>query len=50
MSTLAHGDITREIIGAGCEIWKVLGYGFLQKVYEKALVAELSQRGIQPNP
>lgn len=43
---LLHKEITAEIIGAGCEVWRVLGYGFLEKVYENALVAELRRRGL----
>jgi GxxExxY protein len=38
-------DITYQIRGAICEVNKVLGYGFLEKVYEKALMIELSGRG-----
>ena len=39
-------DITYQIRGAICEVNKVLGYGFLEKVYEKALMIELSGRGV----
>jgi GxxExxY protein len=46
MNEFLHGEITREIIGAAFEVWKVLGYGFLEKVYENALVEELSRRGV----
>ena len=35
-------DITYQIRGAIFEVNKVLGYGFLEKVYEKALMIELS--------
>jgi hypothetical protein len=30
---LEHEEITREIIGAAYEVHRVLGYGFLEKVY-----------------
>lgn len=30
-----------EIVGAAIRVWKTLGYGFLEKVYENALVIEL---------
>ena len=33
MSELLHLEITEKIIGAAIEVWKVLGYGFLEKVY-----------------
>jgi GxxExxY protein len=44
---LAFGDITENIIGSAFEVHKTLGYGFLEKVYQKALQAELQQRGLQ---
>ena len=40
-------DITREIIGAAFEVYKVLGYGFLEKVYENALRIELQLRALK---
>lgn len=42
---LIHGDVTEQIIGAACEVWKVLGYGFLERVYQNALAEELRLRG-----
>ena len=39
-------DITYQIRGAIFEVNKVLGYGFLEKVYEEALMIELSGRGL----
>lgn len=39
-------ETTEEIIGAGCEVWRVLGYGFLEKVYENTLVSEMRRRGL----
>jgi GxxExxY protein len=47
MSDFQHGDITEKIIGAAFEVHGVLGYGFLEKVYENALLAELCQRGVK---
>jgi GxxExxY protein len=46
MSELLHGEITEHIIGAAFEVWKNLGYGFLEKVYENAMVVELHMRGM----
>jgi GxxExxY protein len=40
-------DITYQIRGAVFEVNKVLGYGFLEKVYEKALMIELRGRGLR---
>jgi GxxExxY protein len=31
-------------VGAAIRVWKTLGYGFLEKVYENALVIELRKR------
>jgi len=41
-----HGELTYQIIGAAFEVYKVLRYGFLEKVYENALMQELQVRGI----
>ena len=37
-------QITESIIGASYEVMNVLGSGFLEKVYENALVEELTMR------
>jgi GxxExxY protein len=37
--------ITRDIIGSAFEIHRVLGYGFLEKVYQRAMQVELKLRG-----
>src|SRR5690349_25040707 len=39
--------LTRKIIGAVFEVSNSLGAGFLEKVYERALLAELRLRGIR---
>jgi len=39
-------DITYQIRGAVFEVNRVLGHGFLEKVYEKALMIELKSRGL----
>jgi len=44
MLNLAYEDITKEIIGAAFEVHRELGYGFLERVYQKALQAELLSR------
>lgn len=46
MTGLLYGDLTHQIIGAAFEVFKVLGYGFLEKVYENALVEELKLRQV----
>ena len=40
------GDTIYQIRGAIFKVNKVLGYGFLEKVYEKALMIEISGRGL----
>lgn len=42
-----HAELTEKIIGAYYDVYNSLGYGFLEKVYENALVIELRQRGFQ---
>jgi GxxExxY protein len=39
-------DITYAINGAAFEVNRILGSGFLEKVYEKALLIELNRRGL----
>ena len=43
---LLHGEITEQIIGAAFEVHRVLGYGFLERVYQQAMVVELRLRGL----
>jgi GxxExxY protein len=40
-------DITYAIRGAIFEVNKILGSGFLEKVYENALILELRDRGLK---
>jgi len=46
MNELLHQEITREIIGAAFAVQKELGYGFLEKVYENAMMVELRERDL----
>jgi GxxExxY protein len=39
-------DLTREVIGAGIEVHRMLGPGFLESIYEKAMTVQLRARGI----
>jgi GxxExxY protein len=43
---LIEQDITEQIIGAAFEVHKHLGYGFLEKVYQRAMKVELEARGL----
>jgi GxxExxY protein len=49
MNTDEHGweNLAEAIIGAAFEVSNVLGAGFLEKVYERALLQELSLRGLK---
>lgn len=42
--SLEFEDLTGKIIGAAIEVHRRLGSGFLESVYEKALVIELRKR------
>ena len=39
--------LTRHIISAFFRVYNTLGYGFLEKVYERALAIELRDRGLR---
>lgn len=41
-----HSDITGMIIKAFYKVYNTLGYGFLEKVYEKAMLIELKKMGL----
>jgi GxxExxY protein len=43
-------ELTYQINGAVYEVNKVLGAGFLEKVYENALLVELRKRGLKAEP
>jgi len=42
---MLHENITRDIIWAFFRVYNTLGYGFLEKVYENALIIELKKMG-----
>ncbi len=43
---LLHRATTETIIGAAFEVHQELGYGFLERVYPRALQVELIRRGV----
>ena len=43
---LLHADVTQEIIGSFFDVYKTLGYGYLEAVYKKAMVVALGARGV----
>jgi GxxExxY protein len=49
MDTEAHRsemNLTEGVIGSAFEVANVLGSGFLEKLYERALIRELALRGL----
>ena len=44
---MKDNDITYQIRGAIYDVYKALGPGLLESVYEEALVLELEQRGLK---
>ena len=43
---MLHADLTRTIIGCAFDVLNELGPGFLESVYEKAMVIALSDAGV----
>ena len=44
---MKHQELTQQIIEAAFRVHKILGYGFLEKVYQNALMIELTKKGIR---
>ncbi|WP_423126509.1 GxxExxY protein [Gaoshiqia sp. Z1-71] len=42
-----HSELTGRIIKAYYQVYNELGHGFLEKVYEKAMMIELSKMGLK---
>ena len=40
-----HNDYTAQIINSFYKVYNVLGYGFLEKVYQNSLLVELRKKG-----
>ena len=41
-----HSDLTAKIIGAAIEVHKILGNGFQEVIYQRALAIEMEERGL----
>lgn len=44
---MLYENLTKEIINAFYEVHSILGFGFLEQVYQNALNKELKRRGLQ---
>jgi hypothetical protein len=44
-SKMIHQDLSNKIIKAFYNVYNILGFGFLEKVYENALKFELQRMG-----
>ena len=44
---MGNEDLTYKIRGAIFEVNRILGHGFLEKVYENALMIELQERELK---
>jgi GxxExxY protein len=42
-----HSELTEKIIGEAYFVYNILGYGFLEKVYENALYRRLKNLGLE---
>ena len=46
MEEFLHKEITSKIIQSFYKVYNILGYGFLEKVYENAMRIEISKSGL----
>ena len=44
---LLEEDLSYEVRGAIYEVYEHLGHGYLEKIYERALLLELKARGLE---
>ncbi len=47
---MLHQELTEKIIKAYYKVYNILGYGFLEKVYERAMCIELDKMGLGFEP
>ena len=50
LMTAKHRSLTDQIIAAFYSVYNALGYGYLEKVYENAMVLELRHRNLEVQP
>jgi GxxExxY protein len=44
-TALLHGELTEQVLRSFYNVYNALGYGFLEKVYENALLFDLQESG-----
>lgn len=44
--SLLHGNVAERVIGAFYAVYNSLGSGFSERFYHKALIVELTRRGL----
>ena len=44
---MKHEELTEKIIGVFYEVYNELGFGFLESVYEKAMIIALRSKGLE---
>ena len=49
MGELKHKELTEQVLGVFYDVYNKLGHGFLESVYEKALIIALNAAGLQSN-
>jgi len=47
---MEYEDITHKIIGAAYQVFNKLGFGFLESVYKKAMIIELTKDDLKAEP
>ena len=50
MKNFPHQELTKSIIGIYYNVYNELGFGFLEKVYQNALLIELRKKGLEATP
>jgi len=50
MSSILHKELRGSILKLFYEVYNELGYGFLEKVYQNALLIELRKKGLEATP
>ena len=45
--SMERNKVSEQIIGSAFEVYNDLGYGFLEKVYQRAMQVELINRGLK---